>query len=223
MRSWGKITLVCLAVLVGASFFRDFLIKQLIVAEAKSLAGVEVAIRGFSMSVIGQSARVTGLKVYNPEGFPGDKVMIDVPEVAVRLDLPGLLKKTLHVPYLRLDLREARVVTNKQGKRNVESLAFSKQDNSSGSRAKEPAKAPEKNAAQPKMAMLFDLVSLNVGSVILEDYSSGKESPRRTVLNLNIRNKEFHHITSPEELGSVVMLQALMPTGADSLFSRRRP
>ena len=220
MNKWLKVLLLAAALLAVLSFFRDQLIKSAIMAAAKNTAGVEVTIKGFSMSLFGQSALLTGIKVFNPPGFPGDPVMLDIPEVAVSVDIPALLKYTLHVPFLRIDLKEARVVTDRQRHKNVEALTFA--GKASSPREEASASAPAPTVAPPEkqhMKIKFDRVVLSVGTVMMDDYSSGKDHPRRMVMTLNMKNKELRNITGPADLGGAVMREVLQSTGLGTLFS----
>ncbi len=170
-----KIALIVVAVLVALFIAKDLIIKSSVEAGAKIVTGADVKIGGFTLSFIAQSVKVTHFKMFNPPGFPEDKVMVSIPEVAVRMDSLALLKGELHLPYVRLDLEEIRVIKNKDGKVNVNSLKFAQQS----APAKQP-KTEAKPAAKKEMGMRLDVVSLNIGKVVMEDYSKGGAAPKVT-------------------------------------------
>ena len=58
-----------------------------------------------------------------PAGFT-DKVMAQIPEIALDIDLPGIFKNKIYFKKLTLDVGEVNVVLNEQGKLNVNSLAL---------------------------------------------------------------------------------------------------
>ena len=212
-----KVVLIIVVIFAVLILLRDQLIKMAVVATAKQVAGVNVTIGSLKLSLISQSMQIKDLKVYNPDGFPTDKVMVDIPEIAVKVDVGSFFSNALHLPYMRLDLKEARIIKSKAGALNVNSLKFAQPSGqakrgagSSPSSAKEPGK---------EMKMQLDLVSLNIGTIYVEDFTSGKEKPRLTVLKLNIHNSEYKNVTSPVELGSLVMFQALTPAGLNGAFS----
>jgi uncharacterized protein involved in outer membrane biogenesis len=205
-----KIILVVVVVLVALSFIRDLIIKSSIEAGAKFVTGADVKIGGFTLGLVRQSVRVTQFKMFNPPGFPQNEVLVSIPEVAVRLDSLALLTGMLHVPYLRLDLEEVRVIKNKDGKVNVNSLKFAQQPTGQ-------QKSAEK-ASTKETKMRLDLVSLNIGKVVMEDYSRGGAQPKVTEYNINLKNKEFKNITNPAQLGSAIMLEALTPAGLGNAF-----
>jgi uncharacterized protein involved in outer membrane biogenesis len=205
-----KILIAVVVILVVLGFLKDLIIKSSVEAGASYATGAEVKIGGFSLGIISQSVRITDFKMFNPPGFPQDQIMVSMPEVAVRSDILAFLKGTLHVPYLRLDLAEVRVIKNKDGKLNVNSLKF----------AQQPAgqQKPGAQSAKKEMKMQLDLVSLNIGKVVMEDYTGGGPQPRVTEFNVNLKDKEFKNITNPAQLGSAVMLAALSPAGLGSAF-----
>jgi hypothetical protein len=205
-----KIIIAVVVILVVLGFLKDLIIKSSVEAGAKFATGADVKIGGFSLGIITQSVRITNFKMFNPAGFPQDKIMVSIPEVAVRSDILALLKGTLHVPYLRLNLEEVRVIKNKEGKLNVNSLKF----------AQQPAGQQKLEATPVKkeMKMQLDLVSLNIGKVVMEDYTGGGPQPKVTEFNVNLKDKEFKNITNPAQLGSAVMLAALAPAGLGNAF-----
>jgi hypothetical protein len=164
-----------------------------------------------------QSVKIKDLKVYNPEGFPTGAVMVDIPEIAVKVDVPSIFQNVLHLPYMRLDLKEAHVIKNKAGAMNVNSLKFAQQG--AQGKAEVQPKSESKKEPAKEMKMKLDVVSLNIGTIYIEDYTSGKDKPKLTVLKVNIRNEEFKDIASPAELGTLVMFQTLTPAGLDGAFS----
>ncbi|NLE65446.1 MAG: hypothetical protein GX606_05990 [Elusimicrobia bacterium] len=215
MRKFFVSVLVIAGLLVVLGFARDALIRSAVIIGAKAVAGVDVKIGAFSMSLIRQSVSIRDFRVYNPEGFP-DSAMVDIPEISVRMDAGALLKGLLHVPYMRLDMKEARIIKNKEGITNVASLKFAQAPVQTSSPAK---RAPEAAKPQKEMKMMFDLVSLNIGKVIMEDYSGGRQSPKVTVFDVNIKNKEFRNMDNPAVLGTAIMFEALAPAGIEGVLS----
>jgi hypothetical protein len=205
-----KILIAVVVILVVLGFLKDFIIKSSVEAGAKFATGADIKIGGFSLGIISQSVRITDLKMFNPPGFPQDQIMVSIPEIAVRSDILAFLKGTLHVPYLRLNLDEVKVIKNKEGKLNVNSLKF----------AQQPAgqQKPGAKSAKKEMKMQLDLVSLNIGKVVMEDYTGGGPLPKVTEFNVNLKDKEFKNITNPAQLGSAVMQAALSPAGLGSAF-----
>ncbi|MBF0122459.1 MAG: hypothetical protein HQL21_03485 [Candidatus Omnitrophica bacterium] len=212
-KPWAIVCIVVgLLVVLGPG--KDLVIRSAVIVAAKAVAGVDVKMGYFSLSLMGQSVKIRDVRVYNPEGFPTQEVMVDIPGIDVQLDTFAFLKNTLHVKYMRLDLREARVIKNQNGKLNVNSLKFAeKKDGGRKSGLVVKEKSPR------EMAMKFDLVSLNIGKVIMEDYTGKGDGLKVSVYDVNLKEKEFRNMTSATQLASVVMLTAMTPAGVQGAFS----
>ena len=193
------IAVFIIAFVYSVSLFKDTLIKSVVTAAAVQVTGAEVRIDSFSFDILDSSIHIRGLKIYNPAGFPRE-ILIDIPRIEVQYDLSALLKKELHLPEAEIDLKEVAVIKNKEGQLNVNSLKFSKKEEPKA-REKQPEKA---------MPMQIDLLKLNIGRVIHEDFSVG-EKPSVQVYNINI-NKTYKNITSATQLASLILAESLRST-----------
>ncbi|MBF0569287.1 MAG: hypothetical protein HQL18_00725 [Candidatus Omnitrophica bacterium] len=200
MKKVLSILLLIFAILFVLGLIKDFLIRSAVVAGAKQTLGADVSIGSFSLGILSQSVKMRSFKVYNPDGFPTKEVLVDIPEVAVQLDVPALFKNTLHVRYLRLNLKEARLIKNKDGQLNVNALKLPPQ-------------------SEKQMSMKFDLVSLSVGRVVMEDYFRTGTEPKITKYDVDIKDRELLNINSAQELSAEVMMAALTPAGLASAFT----
>ncbi len=208
-----KIVLIIVVLVLVLGFLKDQIIKAAIVVGAKQVAGVDVVIDHFSLSVVKHAVLIKGIKMYNPAGFPNE-VMVDAPAVEVQCNVWNVMRGVLHFSYIRFDLKEIRVTKNKEGKLNVNSLTFMQKMNG-------PAVTSDKGLDQPAkqqmreqkkdIPMQFDLVRLNIGKVIYTDNSTG-DKPSVKVMDVNIKNKEFRNISSASELGALVMVEAVSST-----------
>lgn len=209
MNGYVRNFLIITAVLLLVCVLRDWLVKGAVVAAAKQVAGVEVTIDQFSMSLIAQSVHIRGFKAYNPDGFVKE-VMLDVPELAVDLDVPALFKGVLHLKYLRLDLKELVVIRNAAGKTNVNSLQTAGSATDAGGKTR-PAADAVKASKPADVKISMDLVSLNLGRVVMKEMRNAGEPSVRSI-ELNVHNKEFRNVTSASELAGLVMVEALTIT-----------
>jgi hypothetical protein len=187
--------------------FKDQIIKAWIIIAAKEITGAEVSISQFSLSLVRQSARIKGFRLYNPPGFP-QEVLADVPEVFIALDVPALLRDQLHLRHVRLSLKELRVIKNRDGKMNYEALRIRQE------KAGAPGEAPPEGTAGgagKSLKMRIDLLTLSIGDVMIKDYTVPGEEPSLKVFNINMKNKELKDITDASQLVSLVMFSALKP------------
>ena len=104
---------------------------------------------------------------------------------------------------LVLDLKEMIVVKNKDGKLNVDALKVTQKDNDQ--KEQKPAKA---------MALRIDQATLNLGRVIVKDYTNG-EQPQIQVYDIGV-NKTFRNIKGAEQFAALVMVQGMGPTALKS-------
>jgi hypothetical protein len=217
MKKFLLIVGCCCAAALFLVCAKDFLIKTAVIAAAKSAVGVNVTMQKFSVGFVRQSATVRGMKVYNPKGFPSGAPMADIPEIDVTLDGAALMKGELHVPRMRLILKEIRLIKNRDGLLNVNALQFAQKDNAKN--ADKSAASSAKPAPAPEIKMRIDELVLGIGKVIMEDYTSGKDKPEVTVFDMNMKERTIRDIKSQNELAAAVFFQALIPTGLDDLLS----
>ena len=180
---------------------KDQLIKSAVTLVSTQVLGAQVKIDGLSIGVFHQEVRVKGLKVYNPAGFPNE-IMVDIPEISVDYDLASLMQGKLHLPLVVVDLKEMVVIKNKEGKLNVDSLKVVE---------KKEAGAKEEPAAKV-MPMQIDQATLNLGKVIVKDYSKAGAQPLIQAYDIGVKNKTFKNITSAQQFAALVLVQAMGPT-----------
>ncbi len=110
-------------VIVGSALFfgRNIVAQMVVVKGIKQAAGLDIKIASVAIDL--PSVSVKGLTIYNPAGFT-DKVMAQIPEITLDIDLPGVFKNKIYFKNLTLDVAEVNVVLNEQGKLNVNSLAL---------------------------------------------------------------------------------------------------
>jgi len=187
----------CIVGVVVFCALRDFVIKNIVTVVATNVSGAPVHIGGFSFSVIGQSVTMTNFKMYSPKGFPRD-TLIDIPLIKVSVQIVPAVFGKIHIRELSLDLKEIWMVKNKEGKLNVDSLAFTQKKDT----AAKPA---------PQMAMQMDLVRLHIGKVVSKDYSvSGP--PALKVYDIDIQ-KNYKNITSAQQLTALIIAEPLKAAG----------
>lgn len=196
------IAAVVVAVIFALSIVKDQIIKGVITVAAEQVTGAPTNLGGFSLGVLKQAVRIKNFKMYNPQGFPKD-VLVSIPEISVDYDLPALLKGKLHIPKIVVNLEEMGVTKNKEGKLNVDSLkVVQKEEKSSGAKKEKPAEM---------MPMQIDELVLSIGNVVFKDYSAG-EQPTVQTYNVNIKDKVYKDISSPQQLVTLIMVEAMKPT-----------
>lgn len=198
-----KILGVIVFILVGLILAKDLLVKTIVNASAESIVGAKVHIDGFSFGIFKQSVRIKGFKMYNPLGFPNE-VLLDIPEMGVDYDLGALMKGEIHLPIMIVNLKEMVVIKNKEGKLNVDSLKVVQKE-------AKPAKKEDKlKAPSRKMAIRMDVVKLNLGQVVVKDYTQG-DPPFIQAYDIGIKDKIYKNINSVEQFITLLMVEAMKP------------
>jgi hypothetical protein len=205
-----KILFVILILLVALVVFKDQIIKTAIPIGSGQVLGTPAEVDHFSVSFLRQQISIKGFRLYNPEGFPKE-VFIDIPEITISFNVPKFLQGKMDFPLVVFNLKELIIYKNKEGKLNVDSLKIAQQKKTESAPAKK--EQPKKPAKQ--MPLHIDTLSLNIGKVVVKDYSQGGE-PTVQAYDVGIKNKVYKDINSPEQLATLVMLEAMGPTAIKS-------
>ncbi|MDD5561762.1 MAG: AsmA family protein [Candidatus Omnitrophica bacterium] len=198
MKKTMVISAIFFIVIFAGGIIKDQIIKSAITVIATQATGAPVHIDGFSLGVFSQSVRISGLKVYNPKGFP-KAILVDLPNINVRYDLGALLKKKLHLLNVRVEIKEIGLEKNNEGKLNVDELRVVKQ-------GREKAGKPSE-----QMPMQIDMLTLSMGRIVSKDYSSGRE-PIVKVYDINI-GKSYKNITSVQQLAALILAEPMKAAG----------
>jgi hypothetical protein len=205
MKKYQRILVIVFVVIVGLVFLKDALIKTSITTVGSSVLGAPIKIRSFALRAITQKVHIKDMVVYNPKGFPA-RPMVDMPEIEVNFDLGALLGGKLHLPLIVFDLKEVILIKDKDGKLNVDALKIAQTtEKPEQDQAKEKPKEKSK-----RMPMQVDELRLNIERVVYEDYSQG-DKPVILGYDLAFKDKVFKDIKSPEEMATLIMLQAMGP------------
>jgi len=206
MKIFKKILLIIVLSLIGMVLFKDQILKATITTAGSKIMGVPLKIERFSFKISSQKILISGMKVYNPKGFP-EEPLIYVEKIIVEYDLKALRGGKIHLPLLVLDLKDMVVVKNKNGRLNVDSLPIIQQQ----SQQKEAGEEKASQKSRAKLDMQIDILKLNVGKVVYKDFSKGDDSAAKAY-DVGLKDKEYKNITSIEQLVTLIMAQALKAT-----------
>ena len=193
------ISAVVIIAILTIGIVKDQIIKSAITVVATQVTGAPVHIDGFSLSVFSQSVRISGFKMYNPEGFSKD-ILVDFSKINVMYDTGALFKKKLHLVNAEVDLKEMGLEKNKEGRLNVDALKVVNQE---GPR--------QKGKPSEQMPMQIDILKLGIGKIVSKDYSAGKE-PVVKVYDVNI-HKSYKNIQSAQQLAVLILAEPMKAAG----------
>ena len=208
MKGLNKTLIVVVVALVCLGIIKDFIIKTVITTMGSKIVGAPITIGNFSLGLLTQKVSIKNFKLYNPPGFPNEP-LVDFPEITVKYDLPALVAGKIHLPLLVVNMKEMSVVTNKEGKLNVDSLKIIQEQKKEKSKDKKEEKKPQDINFQ------IDVMKLNIERVIHKDYSKEGE-PVILVYETDLKDKTFKNLKSVPELVMAVMVQGLSSTAIRS-------
>jgi hypothetical protein len=171
---------------------RNQIIKAGASATIKAISGLDLHIGKLDVGIFRPAIEIKDLQMLNPSSYP-EKMMMDLPGLYVKYDLPSIMKGTIHLPELKIDLREFVVVRVPGGQMNVNTLQ---------------ALQPKGGGKPPQIAI--DIMELNIGKVIYKDYS-GKGSPKTSEFDINLHER-YENITDANKLVALIVSKALANT-----------
>ncbi|MCX5677561.1 MAG: hypothetical protein NTY76_00410 [Candidatus Omnitrophica bacterium] len=206
MKKWIFAVVWILAILLILGMAKDLVIKFAVESGARIVTGLNLKIGVFRVGIFNTLVDIRNLRILNPAGFK-DKMMLDMPEIYVKYDLPAIFKGKIYLKEVRINMKEFVVVKNEKGELNLNSLRVVKaQKSGSSPKVQAGGKAPE---------IQIDKLRLKAGKVIYKDYSSGGV-PRIIEYNINI-DEEYRDITDPYTLVSLIVARSLMNTSIANL------
>jgi len=194
---------VIVLILFLISVFRDFLIKSAVEVASPNLIGAKIEIGDLSLGLMTHKIHIKNFRMYNPPGFP-DQVFLAMPEVTLNVDVFQLMKGKMHFPLVVINMDKMIIFKNKEGKLNVDSIKII-QEQAAANKGK-PMKLP---------VFKIDLLELNVGKVILEDYTHAPPV-RVEAYDVNIKDQKIRNINGVPKLMAAVIVEAMKPTAIRS-------
>lgn len=206
-----KWIIIAVAVLLLLTVVKDFIIKTAMTTVGSSVVGAKIEVSYFSVGLFTSKVHMRNFKLYNPPGFPNEP-MVNMPEIRVDYDVPAFLGGKIHAPLVVFNMKEMNVIKNKEGKLNVDSLKIIEEQKAAADKKQEPQKQQTK-----PMPIRIDLLRLNVERVVFKDYSKGGDQPVVQVYEIDLKNKEFKDIKSVQQMITLILIQAMGPTAAQSV------
>ena len=196
-----KLIVVVCILLIAVFFFKDMLIKFILIKGVNRISGLNLQIESMKVGITRPVIEIKNLELFNPAGFP-EQLMVQLPGFYLDYEPLAFLNGKVHIKLLRLNLLQFVVVKNQKGVLNLDSLkAFQ-------------AKGEKKEKGKPS-EFLIEQLELKIGKVVYKDYSKGL-TPKVTEFNLDIDAK-YNNISNPSTLVSLIVVRALMNTTISSL------
>lgn len=196
-------------VILALGLIKDAVVKVSVEKGVEIVTGLKMSIHSFNVGIFRTAVNIRGLKLYNPAGFK-DRVMLDMPQIYVRYDLPAIFGGTIHLPEARLNMKELVVVKNEKGELNLNSLKVV------SAQKKGQTKKPEEAGSAGKAPNIkIDILKLKIDRAIYKDYSKGGE-PNIKEFNVNI-DETYTNIDDLNALVGLIVVKALTNTSIAGL------
>jgi len=210
MKGFLKFIAILIIIFVGLFIGRNVIAKTIIETGVHLVTGIELKIAELNIDALNPSLGIKDLRLHNPSGF-SDPLMVDLPEFFVAYNIEPLFKGKVHLPEIRVHLKEFVVIKNKDGKVNINALipaqAQKKPEKPSTDKQKDAGKAPK---------IQIDKLLLRVEKVVYKDYTVKGNTPSVKEFKINL-NESFNNIENPAAVVSLIVAKALMNTTIASL------
>jgi len=198
-------------VIIGLILAKNVAAKMAVENGVRFVTGLKLNMKHFRIGLLDSTVGIRDLKLYNPKGFE-DKVMVDMPEIYVDYMLQPFFKGKIHLPEIRIHLKEFVVVRKADGTLNLDALKVVQNE-------KKSAEAKRKKEEHGKMPEIqIDEFRLQVEKVVFRDYSKKTTNEQPSVKEFNINlNESYSNITNPYSVVSLIVVKALANTTIASL------
>ena len=103
---------------VALILLKDVLVKGIVENQIRAQSGMDVKIGKLELGLLAPTLSIEDFTLYNPAEF-GGSAFLDVPDLHLEYDLAALATGRLHLPLLRLSIREVNIVESRSGQTNL--------------------------------------------------------------------------------------------------------
>lgn len=211
MKLLGKLILFLVVVLAVVVLARNTIVKAVVESGVGPATGLPVKLGKLDINFSKTLLDIENFEVKNPSGFHGTS-LVEVPKLLVDYNLSDILKGNIHLENIEFDMKQFTVVKNEKGQLNLDSVKALQGTQKPSTEAQGPvSKAPAK-----PIPVQIDLLTLKIGKVVYEDYSSG--SPVTKTFNINF-NESYRNITDLNAVARMIVLKAMMSSGISNLVN----
>lgn len=197
------IVLVIILIISLLAMAKDLIARVILSRTLYHLTGLRLSIQELGVELLRTCIDIRNLKLYNPQGYP-DKIMAELPQIYIDFNPGAFNKGEIHLPEVRIHLKELNIVKNAEGYLN---LSFIK--------AVREQKQQKSEEELKKWPVRIDSLQLKIGRVTYLDYH--KAIPPLTeefALNLDER---YANITDLRTLINIIVIKAMKKTAIDRL------
>lgn len=206
MKKSFTILIIAVVLILAASLTKDIIVKISIERGVELVTGLKLGIRSISVGIFKPVVHIKYIRLTNPRRFI-DRTMIDMPEIYVHYDLPAIMAGNIHLPEMRLVLREFIVVKNSKGELNLDALR--------PVQAQKRGRTVSRRTAGRAPGIKIDRLVLSIGKVVYKDYTRpGPPDVREFNIDLN---ESYTDIDDLRVLTNLIVVKALTNTSIAAL------
>jgi len=206
MKKLLTFTIFLLIIVIAVILAKDVIVKVSIEKGVELVTGLKLEMARLRVGIFKPVIDIANFTLLNPKGF-ADRTMMQMPEIYVRYDLPAIASGKIHLPEVRLALKEFLVIKNAQGELNLDALKTVQ--------AQKTEKSPSQKAPGKMPPIKIDLLKLSIGKVMYKDYSKAG-APSIKEFNINLA-ESYTNVEDPYALASLIVVKALMNTSIAAL------
>lgn len=202
-------TILVLSAVLFLILARDKLIESFLEVRVTFLTGVKLNIGSLKTDFLRARIKIQDLHLYNPNGYE-ERLMADIPEIYIDVDLSKLLRGEIYFEELRFYLKELNIVRNEERLVNVDKLIPFKKEPASGEHQE---KGLERKISKIGVKTLY----LKADKVSYADYSKTKE-PLVQEFNVKLELK-YNNIGDLDNLIRILASNIFKETIAENLVN----
>lgn len=187
--------LVFLITLAVVSLTKELIVRSWIEETFQKHLNLKVRIQEIYISLLRPRITLDGLYILNPPNF-GYHWLTNATDVVLDYSPTALLKRSLHVKKMKLDILEVNIVKDADGQINLNSIC------EYGEKYNHP------------FNLSIEKLTLSIRRVTYQDFTMG--IPVK-VYDLNLKNLEFEEIETLEELARLIAVQILERIGVSQI------
>lgn len=191
---WGVFALVVAVVILA--LLLNSILKEVISRRIRTATGIGAEIKTFSFEVLTPTITFENFKLYNPPEFGGTP-FLSIPELHIEYDRSALMKRELHITFMRLRLSELDVVKNQDGQTNLHSILTTLQIKQAGDGTKAFAQETRFEFKG------IDMLNISIGKAKFIDLN---DQHKNLTVDINLENQVIKNVKTPADLMGLATL-----------------
>lgn len=181
---------VIIVLVIGAFLARNAIVTYLMEKGARDLVGLKLTVDNVDVGLFSTTVELEEIKVYNPKGYT-EKYLAEVKEVFVNYALGDIIKGFIHLPEVRINIKQVNAEKDKNGVINIDHV--------------EPApKEKKEKPTKAKGEFLVNKMVLEIGTIRYIDNT--KTPPDKKVFDFNY-SKTFTDISDTKVIIDSIVSQ----------------